>query len=235
MTINYNVTGTERKALVTAMGEILEVKPKYLGMPTAAYEVDYFTIDKNGTVEFSDRANSEEVENLLEELAERGFTAEPVETLEENENTDITEENEPQKEPTGLTITVPLEKVAVGTLTSLLDAKGSLIKKALGIDSLTIEIGEDTVSFPWFTALPTPDECTAYTHLIGALCDMSRTLKRVAATERTVENEKYTFRCFLLRLGFIGDEYKQDRKILLHNLEGNSAWRTGGGKHEVSE
>ncbi|MCD8014213.1 MAG: virulence protein [Lachnospiraceae bacterium] len=235
MTINYNVTGTERKALVTAMGEILEVKPKYLGMPTASYKVDYFTVNKNGTVEFSDRADSEEVENLLEQLAVRGFTAEPAEALEETNETDDTEENAPQEEAIGFTITVPLDKVAVGTLTSLLDAKGSLIKKALGIDGLPIEISEDTVSFPWFTELPTPDECTAYTHLIGALCEMSRTLKRVTATERDVENEKYTFRCFLLRLGFIGDEYKQDRKILLRNLEGNSAWRTGCGKREVSD
>ena len=235
MTINYNVTGADRKALVTAMGEILEVKPKYMGMPTAAYEVDYFTVNKNGAVSFDDGADSEEIENLLEQLAERGFTAEPAEVLEEAEDEDAAEENEPLETTTGLTITVPLDKVAVGTLTSLLDAKGSLIKKALGIASLPIEIGEDTVSFPWLAELPTPDECTAYTHFISALCEMSRTLKRVTAVERPVENEKYTFRRFLLRLGFIGTEYKQDRKILLRNLEGNSAWRTGGGKREVSE
>lgn len=83
MRIEFNRTGAERKALVTAMGEILEVKPRYLGMPTAAYEVDYFTIDRNGTVEFDDRADSEEIENLLEALANRGFVAEPQETAED--------------------------------------------------------------------------------------------------------------------------------------------------------
>jgi len=36
-----------------------------------------------------------------------------------------------------------------------------------------------------------------------------------------VENEKYPFRCFLLKLGFIGNEYKAARKILLARLEGN--------------
>jgi CRISPR/Cas system-associated protein endoribonuclease Cas2 len=45
------------------------------------------------------------------------------------------------------------------------------------------------------------------------------------AVEREVENEKYSFRCFLLKLGFIGDGYKVARKILLSRLEGNSAWR----------
>jgi hypothetical protein len=38
-------------------------------------------------------------------------------------------------------------------------------------------------------------------------------------------NEKYTFRCFLLRLGFIGPEYKDERKILLRNLSGSSAYK----------
>ncbi len=41
------------------------------------------------------------------------------------------------------------------------------------------------------------------------------------------DNDKYAFRCFLLRLGFIGDEYKAARKILLGNLTGNSAFRHG--------
>lgn len=129
MTINYNVTGTDRKALVTAMGEILDVKPKYMGMPTAAYEVDYFTVDKNGAVSFDDRADSEEIENLLEQLAERGFTAEPTEVLEEAEDEDAAEENEPQETTTGLTITVPLDKVAVGTLTTCWTQRAVLLKR----------------------------------------------------------------------------------------------------------
>ena len=52
---------------------------------------------------------------------------------------------------------------------------------------------------------------------------------------KEVINEKYTFRCFLLRLGFIGDEFKMDRKILLENLSGSSAFRNGGLKDEISK
>lgn len=44
------------------------------------------------------------------------------------------------------------------------------------------------------------------------------------------DNEKYAFRCFLLRLGFIGDEYKADRKVLLKNLSGSSAFKDGAKK-----
>ena len=59
--------------------------------------------------------------------------------------------------------------------------------------------------------------------------------RQVTATEKPVENEKYAFRCFLLRLGFIGSEYKAERKILLKNLTGSSAFKDGGVNHEVSK
>ena len=137
-----------------------------------------------------------------------------------------------------LTVRIPLEKVAVGNLTRLLEVKGSLIKNALGLASLPISIEEDTVAFPWFEELPEPNEVKAYTHLIAALCEMSKNQKRITATEKEVDNEKYAFRCFLLRLGFIGAEYKEERKILLRNLSGSSAFKSGhkgGADDAVSE
>ena len=136
-------------------------------------------------------------------------------------------EIEPQEANVGLTVEIPLDKVAVGNLTKLLEAKGNLIRKALGIADLRIEVLEDRVTFPWFSQVDA-DSATAYTHFISALCEMSRNAKRVTATEKPVENEKYAFRCFLLRLGFIGSEYKVERKILLKNLTGSSAFKDGG-------
>ncbi|MCI1769954.1 MAG: virulence protein, partial [Mageeibacillus sp.] len=78
-----------------------------------------------------------------------------------------------------------------------------------------------------------PDEAKAYTEFIAAICQMSKEQKRVSATERPTDNEKFTFRVFLIRLGFIGDEYKVTRRILLRNLSGNSAWRNGAPKKEI--
>ena len=83
------------------------------------------------------------------------------------------------------------------------------------------------MAFPWFAELPSADEVNAYTHLIAALCEMSKNQKRITATEKAVDNEKYAFRCFLLRLGFIGAEFKTERKILLRNLSGSSAFKSG--------
>ena len=240
MRIEFHRTGAERKALVTAIGEILEVRPQYKGMPSAAYEIGYFTVTKEGTLEFDDRADSGEVENLLEQLADRGIVAAPAEMAQAWLNARAEElskasETEPQEANVGLTVEIPLDKVSLGNLTKLLEAKGKLIRKALGISELSIEILEDRVAFPWFEELPDSDAAKAYTHFISALCEMSRNAKRVTATEKPVENEKYAFRCFLLRLGFIGSEYKAERKILLKNLTGSSAFKDGGVDHEVSE
>ena len=129
----------------------------------------------------------------------------------------------------------PLMESEYGILHKLLDAKGGLIKKALGVDVLPIEIQKDRVAFPWFVELPYADAVRAYTHFISALCEMSKNAKRVTVTEKAVDNEKYAFRCFLLRLGFIGSEYKVERKILLKNLSGSSAFKNGGVDHAISE
>ena len=77
-------------------------------------------------------------------------------------------------ETTGLTISIPLDKVAVGNLTNLLDAKGTLIKKALGIAELPIIIEEDVISFPWFEEMPAAEECTAYTALLKVQIQFSQ-------------------------------------------------------------
>ena len=240
MQVKYNVTGAKRKELVTAIGAALEVKPKYMGMPTAAYEIDYFTVTKYGTLEFDDRADSEEVEQVLEAIAAAGFECEAqdeAETAVKEESTEAAESanNAPQGETTGLTVEIPLDKVNVGNLTKLLEAKGSLIKKALGVEDIRIEIKEDRVAFPWFDELPDADSVKAYTNFVAKLCAMAKEAKRVTASEKEVDNEKYAFRCFLLRLGFIGTEYKADRKILLKNLTGSSAFKNGGADHEISE
>lgn len=214
MEIRYNVTGDRRKELVKVISGITGAKAVYKFMPTCNYEIDYFTVTKDGTLLFDDRADSEEVEQVLEGIAAAGFACEAPTATEEPE------------EALGLTIEVPLDKVQVGNLTKLLEAKGNLIKKALGIDDLRFELQEGRIAFPWFNE-PEPEEATAYTHFIAALCRMSKDAKRITAKEKPVDNEKYAFRCFLLRLGFIGDAYKADRKILLRNLSGSSSFKSG--------
>ena len=231
MTIKYNRTGADRKPLITAIASITGAEARYLGAPSFAYKVDYFTIDRSGAVTFDDRADSEEVENLIERLASMGFEAEPVER-----ETDAGAEQPSAHD--GLTIQMPADSFtpeALNNLHSLIAAKGRLIRKALGVDLLPVQVETDTVSFPWFSGEATGEEVKAYTHLITALCDMARNQKRITAREKDTDNDKYAFRCFLLRLGFIGAEYKTERKILLRNLTGNGAFKAGARKEAPSD
>lgn len=232
MRVEFNRTGAERKALVTAVSEILGTKPKYMGMPTAAYDFGGLIVDKTGALEFEENIFPKDIGDLLDQLANRGFTAEGSEVTEEPEEM-------PQGEDVGLTIAIPLENVLVGNLTKLIESKGTLIKKALGVTDIRIEVDPEKVSFPWFSELPDAESCRTYQRFIAALCKMSKEQKRINSTEKEVTNEKYAFRCFLLRLGFIGEEYKADRKILLKNLTGSSAFKNGAKKEaehdEISE
>lgn len=71
--LDYGVTGAERKRLVNAISAYTQADAKYLGAPTFAYEVDCFTIDKNGCVSFDDRADSEVIEGLIETAGQSGL------------------------------------------------------------------------------------------------------------------------------------------------------------------
>lgn len=227
MKIYYNVTGNERKKLVKLISEIIEVPSKYLGVPSCAYQVGPYHIGKDGELTFDTEVGQDDVKTLMKKLFDAGFEAEMDEPA----------QAETEPEETGLIIQIPKDSLSdedLEKLAKLLEAKGNLIRKALGVDALPIEADDERISFSWFSKLPDPDEIKAYTQFITKLCEMAKTQKRITVKEKEVDNEKYAFRCFLLRLGFIGEEFKTHRKILLQNLSGSSAFK-GGAPSETDQ
>ena len=224
MTIMINAQGSERKRLVQCVSQWLGCEPAYLGAPSFSYQLDYFTIEKNGSLTFDDAADSEVIERLLQHIYEEGFDIDQSHTID-------------AEEPTRVCISLPRSRFTdsgLENLKAILAAKGGLIQRALGVCSLPIEVTEEKVSFPWFSEMPTSEELSAYEVFICKLCEMAGNQKRITAKEKAVDNEKYAFRCFLLRLGFIGAEHKQTRKILLRNLTGSSAFKDGQPKEVES-
>jgi len=226
MEAKFNVTGEARKALVKATREALGWEPVYKGAPSFAYAVNNVTISREGTLAWDERTDEAVIRNLLSKLRELGFVFEEEETA-VDDHCDT------------LTIEMPragFTDAALQNLDRLIASKATLIKKATGADSLLVERTETTIRFPWFKFDLDGATVAAYSRFIGALCAAAKEQKRVQAKEKTVENEKYTFRVFLLRLGFVGDDYKAARKILLQNLSGNSAFKSGTpSKAEVAE
>ena len=241
MEVRYNVSGERRKEMVSVVSEALGGWSKeYLGAPSFSYQVGDFEITKDGTLVFADRTDTEMVEQVLDALAKAGFECEEAENPAEPE--DKVEEQAPaeeseQEEGISISISLPRETftdAALTNLDNLLESKGSLIKKSFGIDEATYTLTDDRITFNWLSGDIELETAKAYQDFIGKLCEMARTQKRVTAKAKVVDNEKYAFRCFLLRLGLIGNEYKTTRKILLQNLSGNASFKSGH-KKEAAE
>ncbi len=219
MEIKFNCIGAKRKKLAQAISEIIGTPAEYQYMPTCAYTIgDFYTVTKDGNLEIDDKADSKEVDNLIVQLVSRGY--------------DLPQDDEGN----GITVHIPtklIDERTINRLKRIIENKGELFKKAFKTDNLDIIKTDEKVEFPWFTAEQDGD-ADAYCTFISMLCDFAKNQRRINNKPDTSDNPKYAFRCFLLRLGFIGAEYKATRKVLLRNLSGSSAFRNGGADN-VSE
>ena len=230
MTIYYKAT--DRKLLVKAISELTGEKAIYMKTPTYAYKIGDYTVTREGNLDVPDGLDAETLQQLKEVIESAGFQLDNIEVPE------ATAEDSSEDEITGICISMPrslFTDANLENLKNIIAAKRSLICKALGTDDLPLEITDTKVSFPWFPGQPDADSVKAYDTFVCKLCEMARNMKRSNATEKPVDNDKYAFRCFLLRLGFIGAEYKTERKILLKNLTGSSAFKSGARKEVASD
>ena len=208
--IKFNLQPKQRPKLADEIAAALHMLPCYQKVPSLSYKIGDCTLERDGTLRIPDTVDSETVDRLLNHLQEKGFTGE----MEQTEDR--------------LIITVPkntFTEQALVNLQKIVGNKEALFSKAFVKENLTLNIDAENVSFDWFQFTANPDEVSAYTEFVSRLCDLARKLKRVSSCTKQSDNDKYAFRCFLLRLGFIGDEYKKARKVLIKNLTGNSAFR----------
>jgi len=218
MEIRFDVTKEERKLLVQAVSEVVGVAPVYKKAPGFEYVVYNYTIDRHGTLIYDERTSEGDVQRLLSELASRGFRHEPI-------------VDSAASAPDKLVIELPnegLNDAAMANLERLVVGKATLIMKALGTDALPIERREQSLVFPWFSAEALDAEVEAYSRFVHALCELAKKQKRVTMKEKAIDSdssEKFAMRCFLLRLGFIGAEYKSSRAILLSKLSGSGSFK----------
>ena len=216
--IRFTLESKQRPKLAQEIGNILGTALHYERVPSCAYDIAGYRLDKEGVLHIPEGAESEMVEYLIRQLRENGF----------QDDAEVIEDVAVQQDK--LTIAVPKEiltDTALENLQKIIVNKQTLLQRAFQTDSTEVEITEEKINFAWFPYTEDGDEITAYTQFISRLCDMARDAKRVSSKPTETDNDKYAFRCFLLRLGFIGKEYKTARKILLRNLTGNSAFRCG--------
>ena len=216
--IRFTLESKQRPKLAQEIGRILGTVPHYERVPSCAYDIAGYRLDKEGVLHIPEGVAVEMVEHLIRQLRECGF----------QDDAEFTEEVPMQQDM--LTIAVPKEiltDTALENLQKIIANKQILFQHAFRTDSTEIEITDEKINFTWFPYIVDGDDIAAYTQFISRLCDMARDAKRVSSKPTETDNDKYAFRCFLLRLGFNGKEYKTARKILLRNLTENSAFRCG--------
>ena len=288
MEIRFNIEKNERKALAQKIAELTGAEVKYLGVPSCAYQIDFFTLGKDAVLNFSDRSDTEIVERVLDGLAESGYTGETVscpegtepdeDVTESDDETEPDDTDEPETEtdgfPIALTVEFPLASHTVQSLTNLIcmiHSRGALLSKATGgeffadkeltdavlsdetfrsvpelIDYITeweetnselegIRFADDKLIFDGFGEVPDADHAQAFTRLAAAMNRMALTQKRVQAKDVDDTNEKYAMRIWLVRIGFGGADHKTDRRVLMENLSGHSAFRNDEEKAKWTE
>ena len=274
MEIKFNIEKSQRKALAQKIGEMIGAEVEYLGVPSCAYEIDFFTLSKDAVLSFSDRSDTEIVEMVLDGLADAGYDSEtitpPEGTDEADAEEDAPEESDTESEdkqnsgfPLNASINFPLADHTVQSLTNLIcmiHSRGPLLSKATGGNfsadkSLADEIGKhefrsvhelitfirewdetnppltgisfdsDKLTFDGFGQAADADHVQTFMKLAGAMNNMALTQQRVQAKDVDDSNEKYSLRVWLIRLGLNGKDCKADRKRLLENLSGHTAFR----------
>lgn len=249
-TYTMKFKGIGRKELAQALAQVLESEVSYKGAPSFNYTVadangNVWTITKGDELMFSTETlcEADALGKLKTALAGTGFTTEGC-------NSKLTI---PADGHTGSTFRnlVNMAASKEGLILKALGADNSNRFDKQFIDSLNhfrpetienfkellpspageapkplIEFGDGTITFNWFPATLDGEEIAAYILFAHALSQQAKVQKSVSAKETATDNEKFTFRVFLLKLGFIGDDYKFARRVLLERLSGNGSFAT---------
>ena len=240
-----------RKELAKKLSEHLAVTSVYLGAPTFAYRVGNYTVDRHGRI-LDGEGRVVGLDALLTGTSPEanGKGEVGLEIVAEPETVTNLEVELPLEGYQGQSLRnlmhviysrQPLIKKALGFEPDLEDEKtiAALKEKPMvtlehfqramegvSIPGIDLDYEKETITFKLAPGGDSPEKVEAAAKLFGLINLNARRLKRnVSAQVKPVENEKYSFRTWLLRLGMIGYEYKLARRVLLKNLSGNSNFR----------
>ena len=230
MTIEFTgVTGENRKELAKAIAEATEQPCVYQGTPGYMYKIGPYYVNREGQVEADEFADPKEISQLLLALRARDYvpTAD-WSMLEKPPAIDEMEACISEPGVDGIVLTFPkngMDAQSADNLRKLVSGKEWLLRMALESGPLAIDEDEDTLHFPWLAGTAPHELLEACALLIAAMIKLAKKQKRVILIANETDNPRYAFRCFLLRLGFIGDAYRGARKALMRDIPGNGASR----------
>lgn len=165
MKLTFNVTKENKKAFAKVIEAITGEKAVYQFTPTYAFSIGDLTVNRDATLTAPD---DKDLGSLIEALKAQGYelleTEGAPEDKPQEEAPAADEKPEDLEEAPELTVSLPLTAVNVGTLSNIISSKGDLIRHALGVTDLRINVTEDKIEFPWFDRKVTADEAKSLCH-----------------------------------------------------------------------
>lgn len=231
----------DRKEIAKMLSDHFGVEAKYMGTPSFVYQITIaegvtYTIDREGKI-----TNSEGIELELESILKCGAP----------EEISIQEFSLPMDGHSGVTLRNLInlinskqsiikkvfnfnedivtqefvEGINNARLVTIDDFKSKA--QSIGIEKtpgIKFDFEKKNIHFDFIKAFEDIDAAIQFARTLN---ESAKRLKQSSPKATETDNEKFTFRTFLVRLGFVGDDYKKVREILLKNLEGNGAFRKG--------
>ena len=118
---------------------------------------------------------------------------------------------------------------------TILDARRELVEMALGLrEDVQLVVDRDLAfSLPLDAfSIPAIEACAC---LLVQVCAMAASTRKARMKPCNMSNPKYQMRSWLLRLGFIGDQFARPRQTLLEHLDGNAAFFDDAGRQKAKE
>lgn len=243
---SFKTIGLERKKIASTIAGSLGQEVKYLGLPTFAYLTAGWTIDSNCVVTSPEIEDNEILRTVLEALISAGATADGngTVTIPLNDHDGNSLRNtvnliwckqkliqkalgrESDIVPESLVNTI--NAVPIDTLEYFTKVVNDAIDtgKIQGESELEFDMEDKTIVFSFSNASLDFNEVVTFITLCQHLSKQGRKQKSSTTRQKESPNESYSFRCYLLKLGFIGEQYKTARKILLSKLDGDAVYRT---------
>ena len=147
--IRFTLKSKQRPKLAQEIGNILGTAPHYERVPSCAYDIAGYRLDKEGVLHIPDGTEKEIVEDLIRQL---------------RDDMEITEEVPVQQDK--LTIAISKESLtdtALENLQKIIANKQMLFQRAFRTDSTEIEITDEKINFTWFPYTVDGDVIAAYT------------------------------------------------------------------------
>ena len=244
-TYSFKASGLERKQVASAIAEALGGEVRYQGPPSFSYEASGWRIDKAGIVT-SPEIQKDFLRTVLDALKETGATADGdgTVTLSLHGHTGNTLRNVVnliwskqslilkalgrEREILPECLVHAINAVPIDTLEDFAKVVNDAIEAGsiIGDSELNFDLADRTLSFSFSNASLDADGVLAFATLCQQINEQAIKQKFSSTKQKETTNDKYAFRVWLLKLGFVGDAFKTERKMLLEKLSGNAAFRT---------